>query len=84
MTNGQGDLILMPTPKKRPSKAAKAAKKILEESKLLNTKHEREQQAGSEFKPASAVTHVNKAANKPRPDKKRGYIFLCELSGLRG
>ena len=28
----------MPTPKKRPSKAAKAAKKILEESKLLNLK----------------------------------------------
>lgn len=62
----------MPAPKKRPSKAAKAAKKILEESKLLNTKNDAVTQAGSEFKPTTAATHVNKAANKPRPDKKRG------------
>ena len=58
--------------KKRPSKAAKAAKKILEESKLLSTKNDAAQQSGSEFKPTAATTHVNKAANKPRPDKKRG------------
>ena len=62
----------MATPKKRLSKGAKAAKKILEESKLLNTNQERDQQAGSEFKPTAATVHVNKAANKPRPDKKRG------------
>lgn len=62
----------MPAAKKRPSKAAKATKKILEESKLLNTKNDAAQQSGSEFKPSAANTHVNKAANKPRPDKKRG------------
>lgn len=62
----------MPSPKKRPSKAAKAAKKILEESKLLSNKNDTTHQSGSEFKPSTATTHVNKAANKPRPDKKRG------------
>lgn len=62
----------MATPKKRPSKAAKAAKKILEESKLLNSKNDATQQTSSEFKPTAANTHINKAANKPRPDKKRG------------
>jgi hypothetical protein len=62
----------MPAPKKRPSKAAKAAKKILGESKLLNTKHDSDQHAGSEFKPSAVTPRVNKAANKPRPDKKRG------------
>lgn len=62
----------MPIPKKRPSKAAKAAKKILEESKLLNTKNESDSQGGSEFKASVVTPRVNKAANKPRPDKKRG------------
>ena len=62
----------MATPKKRPSKAAKAAKRILEESKLLNEKNDRESQGGSEFKATVATPRVNKAANKPRPDKKRG------------
>jgi hypothetical protein len=62
----------MPAPKKRPSKAAKAAKKILEESKLLNTKNESVSQSGSEFTPTATTTQVNKSANKPRPDKKRG------------
>ena len=62
----------MATPKKRPSKAAKAAKKILGESKLLNAKSDNDPHAGSEFKPAAVTPRVNKAANKPRPDKKRG------------
>jgi len=62
----------MPTPKKRPSKAAKAAKKILEESKLLNTKNDGDLQSGSEFKASVVTPRTNKAANKPRPDKKRG------------
>ena len=62
----------MPTPKKRPSKAAKAAKKILEESKLLNTKNDNDSQSGSEFKASVVTPRTNKAANKPRPDKKRG------------
>jgi len=65
-------LIDMATPKKRPNKAAKAAKKILEQSKLLNAKNGNDPHAGSEFKPAAATPRVNKAANKPRPDKKRG------------
>ena len=62
----------MATAKKRPSKAAKAAKKILEESKLLNTKNESDTQSGSEFKASVVTPRINKAANKPRPDKKRG------------
>lgn len=62
----------MPTPKKRPSKAAKAAKKIVENSKLLAEKAERDQQSGSEFRESVATPRVNKSAMKPRPDKKRG------------
>lgn len=62
----------MATPKKRPSKTAKAAKKILEESKLLNAKNDSDPHSGSEFKPSAVTPRVNKAANKPRPDKKRG------------
>ncbi len=62
----------MPTPKKRPSKAAKAAKKIVESSKLLNEKTERDQQSGSEFKESVVTPRSNKSAMKPRPDKKRG------------
>lgn len=62
----------MPTPKKRPSKSAKAAKRIIQESKLLNEKNNRDSQGGSEFKASVVTPRVNKAANKPRPDKKRG------------
>ena len=62
----------MATTKKRPSKAAKAAKKILEQSKLLNTKNDSDVQSGSEFKASVVTQRTNKAANKPRPDKKRG------------
>lgn len=62
----------MANAKKRPSKSAKAAKKILKESNLLSTKSDREKQTGQEFKPNSASLRDNKAANKARPDKKRG------------
>jgi hypothetical protein len=62
----------MPKPKKRPSKAAKAAQKILAESKLLTDKSERDLQSGSEFKASVVSPRANKAAIKPRPDKKRG------------
>lgn len=62
----------MSNSKKRPSKAAKAAKKIVEESKLLTEKTERDTQGGSEFKASVVTPRANKAANKPRPDKKRG------------
>ncbi len=57
--------------KKRPSKAAKAAKKIVSESKLLAAKAESDIQTGSEFK-ASVVSPRTSEAIKPRPDKKRG------------
>lgn len=62
----------MPKEKKRPSKTAKAALKILNESKLLAEKSERDTQSGSEFKASVVTPRVNKAAIKPRPDKKRG------------
>jgi hypothetical protein len=58
--------------KKRPSKAAKSAKKILNESKLLKDKTERDRQSGSEFKESVVSPRANKAAMKPRPNKKRG------------
>jgi hypothetical protein len=61
----------MSTSKKRPSKAAKAAKKIVSESKLLNDKSEREAQDDSMFK-ESVPTPRTSGAIKPRPDKKRG------------
>ncbi|MGQ0542469.1 MAG: hypothetical protein ACT4O9_11565 [Blastocatellia bacterium] len=57
--------------KKRPSKVAKAAKKILKESELLTAKSERDLQSGQEFK-SSVVTPRTSTAIKPRPDKKRG------------
>ena len=63
---------IMPTPKKRPSKAKKAAQKILNDSKLLNEKTDRDSQGGEEFKSSVVSPRTNKAANKPRPDKKRG------------
>ena len=62
----------MPTPKKRPSKSKKAAQKIINESKLLNEKNDRDSQSGEEFKSSIVAPRANKAANKPRPDKKRG------------
>ena len=62
----------MPKPKRRPSKAAKLARKILSDSKLLTEKTERDLQSGSEFKASVVTPRTNKSANKPRPDKKRG------------
>lgn len=62
----------MPTPKKRPSKAAKAAKKILGNSELLAAKAKADAGKDSEFKDSTAAPRVNKTAIKPRPDKKRG------------
>lgn len=61
----------MPKEKKRPSKKAKAARKLLSESRLLTAKTERETQSGSEFK-SSVVTPRISSANKLRPEKKRG------------
>lgn len=62
----------MANAKKRPSKAAKAAKKILESSKLLAEKNERETQGGDEFKSSGPTARANSTAMKARPHKKRG------------
>ena len=62
----------MAKPKKRPTKAAKAAQKIVAESKLLAAgKTAREASAGQEFKSSDPAPKTSTAI-KPRPDKKRG------------
>jgi hypothetical protein len=58
--------------KKRPSKKAKAAQKLLEESKLLADKTERDLQSGQEFKSSIVTPRTNSTAMKARPHKKRG------------
>jgi hypothetical protein len=58
--------------KKRPSKNARAAQKILEESKLLAvTKTNNDSKADQAFKPEESAIKPA-AANKMRPNKKRG------------
>jgi hypothetical protein len=58
--------------KKRPSKTAKTAAKLLSESKLLAVqKALNEAKEAQDFNPEYAPTNIS-AANKPRPDKKRG------------
>ncbi|MEP6704186.1 MAG: hypothetical protein ABJB34_05225 [Acidobacteriota bacterium] len=58
--------------KKRPSKTAKAAHKLLENSKLLADKTDRDIQAGEEFKSSVVTPRTNSTALKARPHKKRG------------
>jgi hypothetical protein len=58
--------------KKRPSKTAKAAKKLLESSKLLAEKEDRDAQGGQEFKSSIVTPRTNATAMKARPHKKRG------------
>ncbi|PYS99285.1 MAG: hypothetical protein DMF63_11715 [Acidobacteria bacterium] len=62
----------MANAKKRPSKTAKAAKKLLESSKLLAEKNERDMQSGQEFKASEVTPRTNSTAMKARPHKKRG------------
>jgi hypothetical protein len=62
----------MPSKTKRPSKAAKAARKAVAESKLLTAKAERDSQTDDAFKQSVVSPRVNTTAMKPRPDKKRG------------
>ncbi len=58
--------------KKRLSKTAKEALKILEKSKLLKTsKTINDSKAEQTFKPDDSPMKTS-AANKTRPDKKRG------------
>ena len=61
----------MPKPKKRPSKSAKAAQKILNDSKMLASA-KAALSGGQEFKATNAVTRVNTTPLKPRPEKKKG------------
>ena len=62
----------MAQPKKRPSKKAKAALKILEDSKLLeNTKNNNESKTDQLFKQNDSSTKTA-TAHKDRPNKKRG------------
>ncbi len=58
--------------KKRPSKKAKAAQKLLEDSKLLADKSERDLQGGQEFKSSVVTPRSNSTPMKARPHKKRG------------
>jgi hypothetical protein len=61
----------MPKEKKRLSKNAKAALKILSESKALAAAKAARGSGDDEFK-SSVVTPRTSTAIKPRPDKKRG------------
>ena len=58
--------------KKRPSKKTKAAQKLLESSKLLAEKTDRDMQSGQEFKSSIVTPRSNSTAMKARPHKKRG------------
>lgn len=63
----------MPRPKKRLSKTAKAAQKLLTDSKLLAaSKAASDANAGQEFRSSVVTPRTNTTALKPRPDKKRG------------
>ncbi len=57
---------------KRPSKAAKAAQKIVAGSKLLSAKTGRDTQTDEAFKQSVVSPRTNTTAKKPRPNKKRG------------
>ena len=59
--------------KKRLSKTAKAAKKMLEDSKLLAAnKTVNDSKVDQAFKPNESAVKTNTTANKIRPNKKRG------------
>jgi hypothetical protein len=63
----------MAQPKKRLSKTAKAAQKVLQDSKLLATnKTLTESKNEQVFKPNEPSIKTNTTANKIRPNKKRG------------
>ena len=63
----------MTTPKKRLSKAAKAAQKILEDSKLFAAnKTIGDAKADQTFRPNESPLKPTTTANKMRPNKKRG------------
>lgn len=62
----------MPKEKKRPSKTAKAAQKLLSESKLLAaTKVAQENTSDMSFRASQPAPRLS-TANKLRPEKKKG------------
>ena len=61
----------MTKPKKRPSKTAKAAQKLLAESKMLEAS-KASLNAGQEFRSSQVTPRTNTTAIKPRPEKKKG------------
>jgi hypothetical protein len=61
----------MPKVKKKLSKNAKAALKLLEESKLSSNIKGSGDNGSQVFKPSDSTPKTS-AANKPRPNKKRG------------
>lgn len=64
---------IMVKEKKRPSKKAKAAQKILENSKLLTiAKTTTDSKVDKTFKPTDSEINKTSDANKMRPNKKRG------------
>ena len=72
MDNEELGKRIMAKVKKRPNKAAKAAQKVLENSKLLADKTERDIQSSQEFKSSVVTPRANSTAMKARPHKKRG------------
>ena len=62
----------MANTKKRPSKNAKAAQKLLNDSKLLAATKANASEAGREFNSSVVTPRANSKPMKARPDKKRG------------
>ena len=58
--------------KKRPNKKGKAVQKLLDASKLLAEKADRELKDGNEFKASVVTPRTNTKGLKARPHKKRG------------
>jgi hypothetical protein len=62
----------MANTKKRPSKNAKAAQKLLNDSKLLAATKANVNEQGREFESSVVTPRANSKPMKARPDKKRG------------
>jgi hypothetical protein len=63
----------MANTKKRPSKSAKAAQKLIKDSKLLaDSQASQNANSGDEFRSSVVTPRTSTPANKPRPHKKRG------------
>ena len=58
--------------KKRPNKKGKATQRLLDASRLLTEKADRDMQGGEEFRSSVVTPRTNTKAMKARPHKKRG------------